>query len=110
MILRRKPSSDEREFSDIIDTHVAQKCDGPFPAGGWDYMFEKLPNGRWGFTNPKPRTSLAFNAQLGQEGGTRFSDVRIDIDWNDVVKCIERFADKGEKQAIRLLKLIRNPT
>jgi len=90
MIFRKKPNSDERDFSLDIDTHVYELCQGPHP------LWERgaVSKGR-----------VRFTTQIGQE--SRWADIQIEVDWGDIVRCIEMCAKNGLDQAIQLTELIK---
>jgi hypothetical protein len=91
MILRKKPYSDEREYEDYL--HDRENCEGPLPLMRWSNVRRNmLPSSKF----------VTFHTQLGREGGRRFSNVRIDVEWNDIVQCIEKFAECGNEQAVQL--------
>jgi hypothetical protein len=95
MILRRKPASDEREFSDRIETHVTEQTTEAYPRPF-----------RWDPINCKslPGEFARFHFTLGER--SKFSAVAVDVDWADICRCIELFACEGNATAIRLLPLI----
>jgi hypothetical protein len=98
MLLRRKPTSDERDFSDDHPTHVLEKCyDYPLPVFKWDYENK----------HRLPSTVIRYHTQLGPAEGKRFSDIAIDLNWDDVCNCIKAFAKEGNHQAMDALASIK---
>lgn len=85
MIVRRKPASDERSFSDDIETHVYEPATGPwvlregghFRPGAVRYSF-MLGSGHTNIERP------------------RFSDFAIDIDWTDILAMVEFLAEDAK--------------
>lgn len=92
MILRRKPSSDDRNFDP--DVHPFEESD----------MCTVHPF-RWSRERQKrlPADTVRFHFQWGDVGKQRFTDFAVDLTWDDVRKCISLFSREGNEEAAKIV-------
>jgi hypothetical protein len=104
MIVRRKPSSDERDFRDDIDMHL-RKDIGEGPAPIWEYH-----QGTGGRIVPN---QVRYQFQMGSNWANttrpRWADFAIDIEWTDTIAMVKFLAERAEYPPAALLPLIRDP-